>query len=342
MKKLNHVWPEICSFSNLYKAFIKARKGKRNRAAVIQFELNLESELFTLQDELQRNIYYPRPYRLFVIKERKRREIAAADFRDRVVQHAIMHFLEPHLEQYFIAHSYACRKGKGVHAAVNQYQHWTQHFEYCLKLDVKRYFPSVSHYVLKRELRRYFADIELLDCLDKIIDSYPAEQPEDAKLQTGMPIGNLTSQFFANLYLNSVDHYLAARSDIRYLRYVDDFILLGRDKAALWLLRDRLNHQLGFLRITLHPNKAQIMPTRDRVDVLGYKVSKTQRWLRNDNGYRFARRLRKMQYQYAKGNLGLHQVKPRIASWLGHAKHGDTKGLVHSLLEEAIFKRGSS
>ena len=248
-------------------------------------ELNLEAELFALERELRSGNYQPRPYRLFVIKARKRREIAAAAFRDRVVQHSIMLVLEPHLEQCFITHSYACRKGKGVHRAVDQYQRWAQHYNYCMKLDIQRYFPQVDHLLLKKQLRLYIQDVDLLYCLANIVDSYPEDDLSERPI--GMPIGNLTSQIFANLYLNQIDHFLAAQSNIRYLRYVDYFIVLGRDKESLWQLKASLSANLQCLHLNLHPRKAQVMRVTERLDILGYKVSRGRRWLRNDNGHRF-------------------------------------------------------
>ena len=154
-----------------------------------------------------------------------------------------------------------------------------------MKLDIQRYFPQVDHLLLKKQLRLYIQDVDLLYCLANIVDSYPEDDLSERPI--GMPIGNLTSQIFANLYLNQIDHFLAAQSNIRYLRYVDYFIVLGRDKESLWQLKASLSANLQCLHLNLHPRKAQVMRVTERLDILGYKVSRGRRWLRNDNGHRF-------------------------------------------------------
>ncbi len=172
-----------------------------------------------LQDELVGRIYEPGAYRLFTIYERKPRAIAAAPFRDRVVHHALMNLLEPPLDRTFIHDSYACRKGKGVHAAVTRVQGWMQRCPYLLKLDVQSYFPSIDQGILKAQLRRRIKDPGCLWLLDRIIDTAPPPDrlpspfPGDDLLTplehpTGLPIGNLTSQFLANLYLDGFDHWV--------------------------------------------------------------------------------------------------------------------------------------
>lgn len=154
MKRLGRSWSEVTSFTNLLSAYRKARKGKQSVRPMAEFTLNLETELLGLQQELTDFTYRPGRYRLFTVYERKKRQIAAAPFRDRVVHHALMNIIEPSIEQRFIFDSYACRKGKGVHAAVNRYQQWSQKYPYVLKMDIEQYFPSVDRDILKRKLRR--------------------------------------------------------------------------------------------------------------------------------------------------------------------------------------------
>lgn len=173
MKRLGHCWQQLTCFENLLLAYRKARKGKGKNAAVAQFELNLERELLQLQRQLQTASYQPGSYRLFSIYERKPRRIAAAPFRDRVVHHALMNVIEPHLDRTFIADSYACRKGKGVHQAVQRYQQWSQQYRYALKLDIRQYFASIDHALLKQKLRRRIKDRQTLNLLDIIIDGSP-------------------------------------------------------------------------------------------------------------------------------------------------------------------------
>lgn len=187
--------------------------------AVAEFGLNLERELLRLRRELQDGTYRPSKYRLFTIYERKPRVIAAAPFRDRVVHHAVMNVIERPLDRTFIEDSYACRHGKGVHAAVDRYQAWAQTYRYALKMDVRQYFPSIDHDLLKEKLRRRITDLRVLDLPDRIIDGSPGGDSEPHYFPgddlftpidraVAIPIGNLTSQFFANLYLDDLDHHM--------------------------------------------------------------------------------------------------------------------------------------
>lgn len=245
MKRLGDIWSRLVSFENLLFAYRKARRGKRSRPGVAEFGLALERELILLQRELQAGGYRPSDYRLFTIYDRKPRVIAAAPFRDRVVHHAVMNLIEPPLDRTFIFDSYACRQGKGVHAAVDRYQAWAQTYRHVLKMDVRQYFPSIDHEILKAKLRRHIKDKRVLDLLDRIIDGSPKADVEPVyfpgdnlftptERRVGIPIGNLTSQFFANLYLDDLDHFIKQKLSVRpYLRYVDDTVVLDDDKHRL-------------------------------------------------------------------------------------------------------------
>ncbi len=354
MKRLGKIWPEVISFDNLYCAYLRARKGKQSVPSVAEFTLNLETELLNLQQELASHTYQPGRYRLFTIYERKKRQIAAALFRDRVVHHAIMNIIEPPIDRCFIFDSYACRLGKGVHAAVNRYQQWSRQYPYVLKMDIERYFPSIDHDVLKARLRHYLKDRYMLALLDKIVDTAPAATgrmdfdyfPGDDLLTptertTGLPIGNLTSQFFANLYLDNVDHFIKEQLRVRaYLRYVDDLVILGRDKALLHEIREIVCDQLAKNRLRLHPRKAHIYHTAHGIDLFGYQVFPHKRKLRNDNGHAFHRRLRQLALHYREGSLDWEEIHPRVRSWIGHAIHGETEGLRKTLFASIVFSRG--
>jgi len=337
MKRIGNLWQAITQIENLLAAYYKARKGKQQRDAVAAFGLNLEHELFTLQYELKKGCYQPGAYRQFIIHERKPRLISAAPFRDRVIHHAVMNVLEPILDKRFYYHSYACRRGKGVHKAVDQYQQWANKYPYVLKLDIAGYFHNISHKVLKLQLQRIIKDQYLLRLLELIID----ESPKDYRLKTsekgvGLPIGNLTSQYFANLYLNDIDHWLCQQSSVKaYLRYVDDLLIFGENKDDLWQLKNTLSLKLSTLGLTIHSRKQQLMRTTERVDVLGYKVSPKRRWLRNDNGYRFQQKLKRYKHRYQRGLLTSEQIKPSIDSWVGHAYHAETIGLRKQLFHPA-------
>ncbi len=353
MKRLGGIWPRIVSFDNLLLAYHKARRGKGGSPDVARFALNLEKELFRLQRELLDDTYWPSAYRLFRIYERKPRIIAAAPFRDRVVHHALMNLIEPTLDRTFIHESYACRRGKGVHAAVDRYQVWARRNAYALKMDVTQYFPSIDHAILKAKLRRRIKDARVLALLERIIDTSPEVEkaptyfPGDDLLtplerRVGIPIGNLTSQFLANLYLDDLDHFV--KQDMKvgaYLRYVDDMVALDNDKGRLAEVRAVIRGRLAAERLLLHPRKAHLSPTATGLNLLGYLVFPNHRCLRNDNGHRFARRLRGFARAYARGLVSLGDIKPSVQSWIGHAMHADTERLRARIISGTVFRRGT-
>ena len=354
MKRLGNLWGRIVSFENLLLAFRKARCGKRRRPPVAHFELNLERELLDLQRELISGEYLPGAYRLFTIYERKPRLIAAAPFRDRVVHHALLNLIEPPIDRRFIFDSYACRSGKGTHAAISRYQEWSRHYAYALKMDIARYFPSIDHQRLKEKLRHYLKDRDVLSLLDRIIDFSPASAgveplryfPGDDLFTplercAGIPIGNLTSQFFANLYLDDFDHFLKETLHAKaYLRYVDDMVILADDKGWLSELKTQVGERLTLERLVLHPRKANISPTQKGIDFLGFQIFPYGRRLRNDNGWRFIRKLRGFAEAYRRGQLDWDDFNPSVQSWIGHASHADTLGLRKSIFSRIVFTRG--
>ncbi|MDM8545983.1 reverse transcriptase domain-containing protein [Candidatus Venteria ishoeyi] len=353
MKRYGHLWPEIVSLDNLYLAYRKARKGKQNRDSVADFSLRLEAQLLALQNELSNGTYIPGEYRLFTIYEGKPRLIAAAPFRDRVVHHALMNLIEPLLDPHFIDQSYACRKGKGVHKAVDYYQQQAKQYAYALKMDVQAYFPSIDHQILQTKISRYVKDKKVLDLFGCIIAGSPTYPhppcyfPGDdlftpLERRHGIPIGNLTSQFLANLYLNDLDHHFRSTLKVpAYLRYVDDIIVLADSKKYLSEIRKITEDYLLSLRLNLHPRKAHIVPVSKGVDVFGYFVYPHCRRLRNENGYRFVRKLRRFSKAYARNDLDWIDFNASVQSWIGHASHADTKALRETLFSAMIFQRES-
>ena len=353
MKRIDGIWAQLTSFENLLEAYRQARLGKRARPAVAEFGLHLERELFALQRELQDSSYRPGRYRLFTIYEQKPRVIAAAPFRDRVVHHAVMQMIEPPLDRTFISDSYACRTGKGVHAAVDRYQAWAQTYRYVLKMDIQQYFPSIDHALLKDKLRRRIKDAQVLELLDRIIASSPLGTAEPTYFsgddlltpldrRVGIPIGNLTSQFFANLYLDDFDQYVKQVLKVRpYLRYVDDMVVLDYDKVRLDEIRAAVRERLATDRLRLHPHKAHVSPVADGLNLLGYVVYPARRRLRSDNGHRFTRKLRCMAEAYRVGRLEWTTVMASVQSWIGHAQHADTEGLRRAIFSQAMFTRGT-
>jgi retron-type reverse transcriptase len=325
------LFEKVIHLDNLYHAFYLARKGKRYRTDVVAFSFNLEPNLASLHQRLKNEQYTPAGYRQFYIYESKPRVISVAPFIDRVVHHAIMNYVSPILERHLSPHCFACRKGKGVHKAVNYYQSQSRRYAYVLKMNVKKYFPSINHAILKHQLATYIHCEQTLNVMNQIINGYGEGK--------GLPIGNLTSQLLANLHLTQLDHFFDQQRGVAYLRYVDDMFLLGNDKQLLWQYHHKVTQYVNKLNISLRPECSQLYLTREKVDVLGYKVTPHKRWLRNENGYRFQRKLQKLARQYAMSDIDLADAKASIASWVGHAKQGQSNGLAQRLLETCIFVR---
>ena len=352
MKRHKHLFEPICSLENLHLAYLKARKGKQKRQAVEAFTFDLETELLRLRDELKSSTYTPGAYRQFTVYESKKRKISAAPFRDRVVHHAICNIVEPIFEPTFIYDSYACRLGKGQHAALGRLRQFLRHKRYVLKGDIARYFPSIDHEILLGFLARKIGDPKLLKLLTTIIDHSPQNSeapgwfPGDdlfAPLRPhGLPIGNQTSQFFANVYLNPFDHFIKEHLREKcYLRYVDDFAVLSDDKAHLHEVKAVAKAFLADLRLQLHENKTQVSRAKDGIDWLGYRVFPTHVRIRKSNVHRFKRRLKRMQEMYRRREMMAEGVDHRIQSWLAHANHANSYRLQHELLSKAAFTRKS-
>ncbi len=351
MKRYGNLWNDVVSFEALLEAAEQARTGKRFRPAVAAFDFHLEHELLKLQDELSTLTYRPGGYRSFFIYEPKKRQISAAPYRDRVVHHTLVNVLEPIFERTFIVDSYACRKGKGTHAAVNRCQQYSRQYRYVLKADIRKFFPSLDHQILKGLLARKIKDPYVLWLLDQIIDgSNPQEEipltfPGDdlftsSERRKGIPIGNQTSQFFANVYLDPLDHFVKDRLGMKgYVRYVDDFLVFSDAKKCFTEIREQIRQFLVTLRLRLHPKKNVIFPVRDGIRFLGYRVFPTHRLLPKDNVRRFRRRVREMQLAYANGAISLPDIQRRLMSWCGHAIQADTYQLRCRLLDETIFRR---
>ena len=352
MIRHKNLFTQVYAFENLLQAARQAQRGKRFLPATLAFNHRIETELLRLQRELQTGTYRPGPFRSFTIRDPKPRLISAAPYRDRVVHHALCNIIEPIYERCFIFDSYACRKNKGSHAAVNRCSQFMQGADYALKCDIRKYFASVDHAILKQLLRRKIGCTPTLTLIDLLIDHrIPLEPANDyfagddlftpLTRQRGLPIGNQTSQFFANVYLDPLDHFVKEEMGCRrYTRYVDDFVVLDDDKANLWRLRDSISQFLQeCLRLHLHPRKQTVTPVTQGIDFLGYRVYPRHRLLRRASGYRFQRNLRQMALQYRAGEIDVKKVKHRVASWIGHAAHADTYGLRAALFESVSFSR---
>ncbi len=347
MQTYLHLFPQICSFENLYLAYRAARRSKRSRVEVAGFELDLEANLLQLQAELLSQAYQPGVYRNFYIFEPKRWLVSAAPFRDRVVHHALCRVIEPIWEARFIHHSYACRVGKGTHRALDQCQAWVRQYRYALHGDVVKYFPSIDHQILYSLLARRIADRDTLWLVKSLIDSgagvqagetpqslFPGDDLFALLRPRGLPIGNLTSQFWANVFLHELDMY--AKQVLKcpaYLRYMDDIALFSDDKDQLHAWKAAIAEFLATcLRLSLHPRKSVVFPTRVGMDFCGFILFADHRRLRRSSIRRFVRRFKRQRQAYRLGLLSFEKMTQSVRCWLVHASHGNTWRLRWRLL----------
>ncbi len=344
MKRIGNLYPKVYDFENLLLAFQKARKGKRKNKNVAAFEVNMENELLKLQEELSSKTYQPGSYHTFFITDPKKRMISAAPFRDRVIHHALCNIIEPIFEPTLIHETYANRKGKGTHKAIFKCQKYLRKYDYVLKADIRKYFPSIDHEILKKVIRKKIKCVDTLLLVDKIIDNSNPQEPvleyfENDDLFTpyerrkGIPMGNLTSQFFANLYLSGFDHFV--KEELKaggYIRYVDDFVVFSNCKNQLFNFRESIEKYLGWkLRLSVHSHKTQIFPTKVGVSFLGQRIFKTHRRVRRQNLLNFYKRTQKRVTHYLNGSLPSEKFEQQINSWVGHIGQVDAFGLQRTI-----------
>lgn len=343
MKRYGNLYNQLVSFENLLSASRKARVGKRTKMGCATFEMYLEDELLQIQQELLDKSYQPGAYREFTLYDRKPRKISAAPYRDRVVHHALCNILEPIFEKSFIYDSYACRPGKGTHAAVDRFTEFARKYRYVLKTDIRKYFPSIDHDLLYQKITSKIKCPETIWLTKIIIDGsnkqdYVDEYYRGDTLLTpierrkGIPIGNLTSQFFANIYLNNFDHFSKEQLGCKaYIRYVDDIAVFSDDKRELWHKRDRMAEYLEKDRLRLHPYKTFVLPVAEGVDHLGYRVFPDHRKVRKDICYRFRKKYAAQRVAVQRGEIPFAKMNATVQSWIGHARHADSYRLRKSL-----------
>ena len=340
----------IASFAALLTAAMRAASGKRGKPGVAAFLAGLETEALQLERELKSGRYCPGRYTRIEIFDPKHRIVSAAPFRDRVVHHALCAVCEPIFERGFIHDNYANRLGKGTHRAVARYERFRDRARYVLRCDIFRYFPAIDHDILKRDLRRRIACERTLDLADRIIDGSNTQEPVELlfpgddlltplERRRGLPIGNLTSQFFSNVYLDGLDHYckevLRARG---YLRYVDDFALFHDDPDQLDEWRQQISTFLEGRRLQLHPQKTAILPTCEPATFLGFVLLPGgQRRLPEENVRRFRNRLRGLRDRWRCGTVTKEEVMRRVRSWIAHAEHANTWRLRQSIFRAGWF-----
>lgn len=315
MKRIGNLYQKICSIENLRLADLRARKGKLSQPGVIIHDLNSENNLFELQKMLLDKTYATSKYTTFKIYEPKEREVFRLPyFPDRIAHHAVMNILAPIFVSVFTSDTYSCIKGRGIHAASNALRNSLRDIpqtQYCLKLDIKKFYPNVDHDILKMLLRRKIKDVDLLWLLDEIIDSSP-----------GLPIGNYLSQYFANFYLTYFDHWIKeSMGEKHYLRYADDMVILSDNKQHLHRLLSDIHKYLNrHLKLKIKENY-QIFPVAKRgIDFVGYRHFHTHVLMRKEIKKNFSR------------TIASGKSAASIASYYGWAIHCNSKHLLKKIL----------
>lgn len=356
MKRIGDLYDKIYDFENLHDAYLEAIKGKRYRHDVLKFTANLEENLIQIQNELIHNQYEVGRYREFYVYEPKKRLVMALPFRDRVVQWAIYRQLNPIFDKTYIRHSYACRVGMGTHDAAKNLHNWLrivskkQEKWYYLKLDISKYFYRVDHKRLINIVAKKIKDKRVLRLLWTIIKSESTKfgLPTAASLtetdvrldDRGMPIGNLTSQMFANIYLNELDQFVKNELKIHYFtRYMDDFIILHEDKKYLHQVKNEIERFLNEeLRLDLN-NKTAIRPITLGVEFVGFKIWNTHIKIKKQTSQKIKKNLKRVQKQYNAGNMTLDKVRSTLFSYLGMLQHCNSHRLKTKIMQDFKLTR---
>ncbi len=324
MKRLAHAYQDIISIENLLLAWREFLNGKRNKEDVQEFEYRLFDNILALHQELKNKVYVHGPYYHFRISDPKPRDIHKATVRDRLLHHAIYRILYPFFDSKFVTDSYSCRINKGTHRAMNRFRDFARqesrnHTRTCwvLKCDIRKFFASIDQEILIRILRKHTQDEETLWLLGQVVRSF-----NSSKEGKGLPLGNLTSQLLANVYLNELDQFVKHKLKAKYyIRYADDFVFLSHDKRWLESILPKISVFLkDELRLTLHPNKVSITTFASGIDFLGWVHFPGHRVLRTATKRRMLKRTR-----------GLEQDSPTVQSYVGMLKHGDGKKLAKML-----------
>lgn len=359
MKPVKNLFEKIYDFDTLHEAYLKARKCKRYRAEVLKFTSNLEENLINIQNELIYQTYEIGRYKQFMVTDPKQRLIMALPFRDRVVQWAIYLVLNPIFTKTYIEDSYGCIQTRGSHSAIQRVQYWLKaayrkpNKFYYLKLDISKFYYRVDHEILLKIMGEKIADEKVIWLLEKIVNcedtafglplGFNINETDERLLEKGMPIGNLSSQMFANIYMNEVDQYIKRELRIYYyVRYMDDMLILSGDKKQLHeykqLIEEFLNEKL---KLHLN-NKTCIRPVSLGIEFLGYKVWNTHIKLRKSTALRMKHRLKKLKNQYANGEIELEKIKEITSSFYGMLKHCNSYNLRKQISKTFVLKRNSS
>jgi RNA-directed DNA polymerase len=342
---------KVAAWDNLLCAWGQAARGKRGKPCVAAFEHQLADRLLALQSALLAGTWRPGGYVHFTLRTPKLRRISAAPFADRIVHHALVNLIEPVFERRFIADSYANRVGKGTHRAVDRAQALARRHRYVLRLDIVKHFPSIDHAILMHILGKYLPDWGVLALASDIIASgdgvdvqtlAPARFEGDDLLAAcrprGLPIGNLTSQFWSNCYLHLLDLFIKRALGCRaYIRYVDDMALFADSKAELWRWKRSIVDFLAGLRLILHEHQAQAMPVRAGFPWLGFVIYPTHRRVKGRKVVQATRRLADRFEAWRTGRISFGEFDASVQGWVNHVRYADTWGLREHVIGRFVW-----
>ncbi len=335
-------YSNIISIENIFQAFTEFKKGKGKRVDIQIFERNLEDNLFELHQGLKEKTYRHGSYKAFYVRDPKVRHIHKASVQDRIVHHLVSKVLEITFEPKFFAHSYSCRKEKGTHKAIREFVKLTRKTSknntsalFALKCDIKKFFASIDHEVLLKLLQSSFKDKDFLWLLNEITRSFQT----DNTVSKGMPIGNLTSQLFANIYLNPLDQYMKHVLKVKYyIRYADDFVILSEEKNYLENLTPKIEKYLSSkLKLKLHPNKVAIINYYLGIDFLGYVVFPHFVLPRTKTKKRIFRKLSEKSDLFKNDRLSYESLNQSLQSYLGYLLHADAFKMSEEIKNKVWF-----
>lgn len=344
-KKIKNCFDKNLTFEKFMSAHSRARKHKTYKNEVIRFEINLESNIYNLLNHIKNGTYRIGDYYSFKVYEPKERIIHALPYVDRIVhQWYVEEFVKPYIVPKFISTSFACLTDRGTHKAVDQvtkqlriYKREREDF-WILKCDIKKFFYSIDPFVLFEILKKHIADKKLLEFTRLLIFDGRESFDSNKDKIVGIPIGNYTSQFFANIYMNELDHYVKETLRIKhYTRYMDDFIILAPTKQACIDIKKQIEEFLGsYLHLELN-DKSRFYPSKMGVNFCGYRIFPTHRLLRTNSKKKIKRNVKKWNKLYAQNNLNLKYCMQSLNSWLGHASHCDSYKLQQKILNSCDF-----
>lgn len=346
------MYEQIYQMDNLYLASKKAMKGKKSKSTVAKFWFYEDEKLACIHELLKHEKYKFGNYTEFTINDNSvMRKISAAPFADRVVHHAIMNVLEPLFEKSYIYDTYANRKGKGTLAALRRAKYYANKYEYVLKIDIKKYFPSIDHEILISMLYKKVDCDDTMQLLIGLIEN--SNKQEDAffyftndtlltphERRKGIPLGNLTSQFFGNWYLNEFDHYVKEEFRVKgYIRYVDDMTFFSNSKDFLEDLVLVVDNYFEKFRLRIHPDKTVLQKSNEGIVFLGHKVYDTHFRITSKSLNRSRKNLKKVKYQYRYNKIDLQHAKNRIFGSIGFLKMGKNSSIINELLVQTSLYR---